>query len=322
MATDLRFNLIDYTRGWFFVTMQAAGNKSVFGAIDGGRLLPSDLGRAVAASWEFRRGRHPCFFLDAYVLMPNHFHAIVHVRPDKEMAEAARKGDRRAGLPALLQGFKSYTTSQIYWGFAKACLCDDIGPALWQESFYDSLVLGKDRLDATRAYIRNNPGNWEGDRFGPVTAHHVGNLELLRRPLAAFVASEFRRGDAPAAPGGGCAGARRPDTSGMPVLSTFTSRQECAVLSMCLRARREFVGVMPRGIPGTLPPGVAEAVGAGRALLLSPVEAGGLLKKPVAVWCNRYVLNHAAVICTGRIRAGGSLALLLRARNRPWFPVM
>jgi len=103
----------------------------------------------------------------------------------------------------------------------------------------------------------------------------------------------------------------------VPVISTFTSSQERGVLARCLAARRPFIHVLPGGIPDPLPPAVARACSEGWALLLSPSAPGTGVNKQRAVWCNRYVLDHAATITHGRLRPGGTLETLLKNRHPP-----
>ena len=85
------------------------------------------------------------------------------------------------------------------------------------------------------------------------------------------------------------------------------------MLSRCLATRRAYVHVMPGGIPEPLPPAWAQACAEGRALLLSPSAPGTGVNKQRAIWCNRYVLDHAASIWHGHIRPGGTLETLLRS---------
>jgi hypothetical protein len=75
---------------------------------------------------------------------------------------------------------------------------------------------------------------------------------------------------------------------------------------------------MPGGIPPTLPPATARACAEGWGLVLSPSASGTGVNKQRAIWCNRYVLRHAAQIWHGTIRPGGTLETLLeQAGTKP-----
>ena len=74
-SRSLRNPAINYGDGWFFVTAQVAHNKSQFGVIAGGRCELNELGRRVVAVWRNLPTRFPSLRQDAFVVMPNPFHA-------------------------------------------------------------------------------------------------------------------------------------------------------------------------------------------------------------------------------------------------------
>lgn len=51
MFNPLRNSNINYERGWFFITVQVAHNKSVFGAVVGEKCELNELGQAVRNAW-------------------------------------------------------------------------------------------------------------------------------------------------------------------------------------------------------------------------------------------------------------------------------
>ena len=367
MSNPLRNPNIDYERGWFSVTVQVAHNKSVFGAIVGEVCELNELGRAVHEAWLSHPAHTPGLYIDEFRVMPNHFHAAVKLTPapgavaggpresggDLIPPTAAGEGSRdgggnlvapyplRRGAPHSGQGrgkglswvmgkFKSYS-NHLYLEMQKACRCIDIGPRLWQSSFYDNLISSHEELENVRQYFRDNPKNWNHDRFGAVTTYGVGNAELLSCRLVAFVASEMppaRSGPAPTAVGRGprewgaiseptatAPGAISGPTVGRdcPVISTFTSPEEREVCAKCLRKKRPFVWVCPGGIWDPLPPAIAKACEEGWAFVCSPVPTGTRVNKQRAIWCNQYVIRQAASVWVGSIRPGGSLETLLKA---------
>ena len=193
MSNQLRNPNIDYERGWFSVTVQVAHNKSVFGAIVGEECELNALGRAVHEAWLSHPAHTPGLFIDEFVVMPNHFHAALKLTPTAVGGgprdnTAVGVGPREAGLSWVIGKFKSYT-NHLYLEMKKAGTCIDIGPRLWQSSFYDNLISSREELEHVRRYFRDNPKNWNHDRFGAVTTYCVGNAELLSGRLVAFVAS-------------------------------------------------------------------------------------------------------------------------------------
>ena len=77
---SLRNENINYRNGWFFVSCQVARNKSIFGAIVGEQCQLNLFGLQVEAYWRELPAKYPELELDEFVLMPNHFHAIVRIR--------------------------------------------------------------------------------------------------------------------------------------------------------------------------------------------------------------------------------------------------
>ena len=340
---SLRNTAINYRNGWFFVTCQVAHNKSIFGAIVGERCELNPFGLQIEAYWRGLPAKYPELELDEFVLMPNHFHAIVriHYRPT----------NKEHHLGFLMSRFKG-GAGYIYGKLRRAGEVEDIGEHLWQFDYWDKIVTNERQLEAFRRYIRDNPKNWSRDRFGAVTQYSFGNLELLRGTRIAFVASqgfwaselrprliwrgardlrdlraearrtdmdgmEARRSDA--GEGSGEIISVRGASAPMPaIISTFTSAQEREALRRALAKGRRIIQVIPQGIPreNDLPPELLAACREGRALLLSPQPPDSRLNKKVATWCNEYVLRHASEIWAGDISPNGMLASMLKALGR------
>lgn len=77
---SLRSAYIDYCHGWFFVTIQTSGNKSVFGAIVEDKCILNELGNAVKDAWLAEPRFAPGLQIFDFQVMPNHFHAILYYR--------------------------------------------------------------------------------------------------------------------------------------------------------------------------------------------------------------------------------------------------
>ncbi|MBP5321532.1 MAG: hypothetical protein J6334_11150 [Kiritimatiellae bacterium] len=334
---SLRNRNINYRNGWFFVTTQVAHNKCVLGAISGGRCLLTPLGEAVRDEWLALPAKHPELELDAFVVMPNHFHAIVriHFRP-------TNKEHHLGYLMSRFKGKTGYIYGKMKSGMKPAApirpaapiskggaLAPDIGKHLWQFDYWDDLITSADELENQRRYIRENPERWSRDRFGPCTEYAYGNIDLLAAPRIAFVASQgFPAGGLrprkfcglkPAAPiqptpTGSAASVSEGGALAPAIISTFTSAQEREALRRALAKRRRVIAVYPQGIPPEteLLPELLAACRNGFALLLSPQPPGSRLNKKTATWCNEYVLAHANEIWTGDIAEGGMLHALLK----------
>jgi len=315
----LRNPNINYLKGWFFVTFQVARNKSVFGVISDKKLIHNVLGEMVLENLLKLGAVFPELYIDTAMVMPNHIHVVLKIDSH----------DPKKDLTYFIGRFKSFTTNQ-YYKLLKADAYVDIGRRLWADNFYDNLVSEYQELQNVRNYTLKNPERWEGDRFGPVTAYQIGNIELLSGGLVAFVASdthdnwkvekphlrEVRR----VSHGGGVdtredEEAEKARIKGLPLVSTFSSFEEQGALARRLEAKLPFVWVEPAGIKAALPQRVKAACEEGWGLVISPVATGTGLNKQRAIWCNRWALKVAERIYVGTIKRGGTLDTLLKGRH-------
>ena len=335
---QLRHANIDYSHGTFFVTIQAAFNKTIFGAVVGTKSELNVLGEAVAESLRTLGDRYPGTEVIEFVVMPNHLHAILRI--------AQRQDNRKHQLGYVIGRFKGWI-AKVYRDLRAAGRAVNVGTTPWQRDYWERLVTSEEKLQAYRRYIQLNPKKWASDRFGPMTSYALGNIALLNRRFVGFVASQGvcaselrprllwrRKAGAEARLGvagaearhpevgesrgnGAGAEARHPNYDLHPevVVSTFTSAQERAVLGKLLMRGRRFVRIHPGGIPPreVLEPAVVRACELGSGLLISPVPSGTGLNKQRAMLCNEYVLKQASEVWAGSITPGGSIASLVKA---------
>ena len=306
----LRNAAINYRNGWWAVSIQVAKNKSLFGAIVGEKVVLNALGKAVAAYWQAMPAKYPELDLFDFVVMPNHFHAILRIR--------FAPTNREHHLGFLMSRFKG-GTSFIYGKMRRAGEVEDIGDKLWQRDYWDDLITGDDEFEGWRRYIRENPANWSSDRYGSCTAYVLGDAELLNRPRIAFVASQgFYASELkprriwPVASKPAALAARQV------LISTFTSAQEREVLRRSLAKKRPLIAVFPAGIPdeAELSLELKAAIKEGRALAISPQPPHARLNKKIATWCNEFILKNADEIWVGDIAPNGMLAQMLRGLGR------
>ena len=325
----LRNANIDYSHGTFFVTVQAAFNKTIFGAIVGEKSVLNELGNAVADSLRALGERYPGTETVEFVVMPNHVHVILRI--------ARRRDNRKHQLGYVIGRFKSWI-AKVYRDLRSVGKALDVGSTPWQRDYWDKLVPTDERLQAFRRYVQQNPAKWTRDRFGAVTSYAFGNIALLNARLTGFVASQgayvselkprllWRRAGTEARHPEAGVEACHPEAGAEArhsevVISTFTSAQERAVLGKLLAKGRRFVRIYPGGIPEkeSLEPAVAAACNEGRGLLISPVPSGTGINKQRAVWCNEYVLRNGVEVWSGAITPGHTLDSLVKAL-RPRLP--
>jgi putative transposase len=171
----------------YFVTLCASERACLFGKIHGGELSLSAVGTIVDEEWRRTADLRTNVILDTYVVMPNHFHAIIFItrpsspelktEPDDRRPSAKREwssDDRarasqqlaptmspRAGsLGTILGQFKAAVTKRV------VTLAD--GPnVVWQRNYYEHVIRDDADLNRIRKYITDNPANWPEDPENP-----------------------------------------------------------------------------------------------------------------------------------------------------------
>ncbi len=168
---SIRLNGFDYTQARaYFITLCCQDRVCLFGECADGEIQLNPHGEIVTAEWLRTSTIRPEVQLDTFVVMPNHFHAIV-IMGDAEAVGAHSRAPlpNRAltrpprSLGALVAGFKAATTKQINQ------YRDTPGQKVWQRNYYEHIIRNDDDLNRHRMYIENNPGRWAEDRENPAT---------------------------------------------------------------------------------------------------------------------------------------------------------
>jgi REP element-mobilizing transposase RayT len=160
---SIRLKRHDYSDGIYFITICVWKRLPLLSRIAGGRIYLTSVGRIVKDEWlgtnQIRRNA----WVDAFVIMPNHFHGIVvlngegmdsefrahAVRPYMDGASAHPM--HSPGLGRLIAGFKSACTRRYHE------LAGDAAGALWQRGYYERVIRTQRALQAIRRYIATNP---------------------------------------------------------------------------------------------------------------------------------------------------------------------
>ena len=165
----------DYAEeGWYFVTICTQGHLCVFGRVTKDKMLLNTAGAMVEKWWHELLNKFPFLRTDVHVVMPNHFHGIIHVgaalccRPGVEKDRDGSGRPRRVAptLGKIVGWFKTMTTNQYIRGVKKEDWPSFPG-RLWQRNYYEHLIRDEYELDYYRTYIANNPANWRADKENP-----------------------------------------------------------------------------------------------------------------------------------------------------------
>ena len=202
---SIRLPGYEYSRpGAYFITVCTRGRQCILGDVVDGEMSLNKAGRAVRAAWRDLPNHYPHIELDAFVVMPNHVHAIIvlvdetaHADVGAGFASNATEGGpetpsyrpgnsayerkpahshdhvRRHGLPEIVRGFKTFVARCINRTRGTP------GRPVWQRNYYEHIIRNDREWNAVRLYIRDNPQHWDLDRENP-DAFHVGGKPARR----------------------------------------------------------------------------------------------------------------------------------------------
>ncbi len=174
---SIRLRDYDYREnGAYFVTICTHRRTPLFGEIIGDEMQLYPMGELVLHSWEVLPEHFPNAELDAFVIMPNHVHAVVvlfdsgnkladdavgatHASPLP--AQFVKSGPPSGSLGAVIGSFKSAAAKAINEFRAAP------GSVVWQRGYYDHIIRSDKSLTAIREYILYNPARWASDENNP-----------------------------------------------------------------------------------------------------------------------------------------------------------
>ncbi len=178
----------------YFVTICTHHRICYFGDIVDGKMNLSEIGKIAQTEWIKTFEMRPDMNLQMgeYVVMPNHFHAIIIIGENDYNTQRSLErgmehgtqyweqrrdamhcvsttgptgptqnpknqfGPQSKNLASIIRGFKIGVTKnarQIHADFA------------WQSRFHDHIIRNNESFHRIRKYIRQNPSNWKNDKF-------------------------------------------------------------------------------------------------------------------------------------------------------------
>jgi REP-associated tyrosine transposase len=138
----LRHKEHDYSKpGFYFLTICAFEKQKLFGDIKDHGICLNKAGEIIVKSWKELPKYFTHLSLDAFTLMPNHFHALIRLSQGNT-----------SNLSQIIRNFKSTSSRKIRM-FRHL--------NVWQKGFYDRIVRTERELNLIRLYIDLNPLMWD-----------------------------------------------------------------------------------------------------------------------------------------------------------------
>lgn len=162
---SIRLFEFDYTQpGAYFVTICAHNRQKIFWEVQDGQVKVNWIGRIVREEWWRTEVIRQNVFLDQFVVMPNHFHAIFHVTKSMKHEDAVRAHcnaplHRPAkSISSMIGLFKGSATRRVRREIR------DQTYLIWQRNYYERVIRDEVELNRLRRYIIENPLRWKTDR--------------------------------------------------------------------------------------------------------------------------------------------------------------
>ncbi len=193
---SIRLPGYDYSQaGAYFLTLVTHQRASLFGEIVDGIMGLNAAGKIVQQEWQCLPRRFPRLQLGTFVVMPNHIHAVLIIRPDHESSLSGIVGGTRPGLDgtplgtdhlpddtlsgedgsplpghtspihgpkpgsigAIIGQFKSRVTKRL-WN-----LPPFTQTPIWQRNYYEHIIRSEKEMARIYQYIVSNPDRWDDD---------------------------------------------------------------------------------------------------------------------------------------------------------------
>jgi REP element-mobilizing transposase RayT len=150
--------------GAYFITICVQYRLHLFGNVHGGEMILNAAGKMIENEWKQLPQRFVHVQLDDFIIMPDHFHAVVWLTPTAE-SQSVRSASRRGttasnALGDIVGAFKSITTHRYIRG-VRANQWTAFHGRLWQNDYWEHIIRNQNDLDNVRAYIQTNPLRWQ-----------------------------------------------------------------------------------------------------------------------------------------------------------------
>jgi len=150
----------------------------LFGDVIDGIMRPNVFGKITNSCWEETSIHYPNAINGISVVMPNHFHGIIHVGarhavPTLTSPHSTTRARHAVPLrehfgkpvpdsiPTIVRSFKSAVTKQINE------IRSNRGAPVWQRNYYEHIIRNENEYKQIAEYIVDNPRKWQEDSLNP-----------------------------------------------------------------------------------------------------------------------------------------------------------
>jgi REP element-mobilizing transposase RayT len=154
----IRLREFDYSSpNAYFITVCVKNFEPLLGWVKNGICGLSEIGNDVALRLQTIPVLNPNIILDEFIVMPNHFHAILIItKNDGNYIGNQFQKPRSGSVSIIINAVKGATS--------KWCRLHNY-KFEWQPKFHDHVIRNAEEYQVIKNYISNNPSNWQTDKF-------------------------------------------------------------------------------------------------------------------------------------------------------------
>ena len=182
---SVRYKGYDYRmNNAYVITICTHEKRCWFGDIVDEKMILNQYGQIAEKEWIETPNHRDYVVLHEYIVMPNHFHAILEIKKIKDDINGddmeifisktsklkynspeylAMISPKSGSLSVIVRAYKSAVTRAINLTGIKY---------KWQDSFYETIIRGEEDYVAYSGYIKYNPINWHKDKHYKAVARN------------------------------------------------------------------------------------------------------------------------------------------------------
>lgn len=189
---SIRLKGYDYSKqGIYFITICCHHRKCWFGIIENEKMILNEYGQIAYNEWDELPKRFSNIDLGEFVIMPNHMHGIIVIHspgttisgPGAPVFNGPGASDfigsgaspdptdqtgpmipNNPTIGDMVGAYKSLAAVECLKIF-KPNNIDQMMGKLWQRNYYEHIVRDEQSFNRISEYIKNNPKNWQNDKF-------------------------------------------------------------------------------------------------------------------------------------------------------------
>jgi len=158
-------------KGIYFITLCCQDKEHFFGEILNDKMILNEFGKIIKEEWEKSPIIRTNISLGEFIIMPDHFHAILQIDyqiTHKENYIPNQFKSPSQTIGAIIRGFKGATTTRIKKLNSISTGESQFAPTqakkIWQRNYFEKIIRDQKAYDNITQYIIDNPKKWKKEK--------------------------------------------------------------------------------------------------------------------------------------------------------------